>query len=94
MVMINGVGSIENRVRQEARNRADLRRQMDIRSGLTRSSGPARGDYKLCREQDKMLNDYRRYKDPNDRAKIQAQMDACKRDYQRNHVAGRERVIR
>ena len=69
-MIVKGKGSIEDRVRREAMERAAIRRQEDIHKGLTRSSEPQRGDFKECREYDKVLSEYRRFKDPNDRKKI------------------------
>lgn len=72
---------VDTKCREENRLKAQARRQEDIRSGLTKSSGPQRGDYKLCREGDKLLKSYREHKDPKSREKItseyfQAQKEA------------------
>ena len=48
----------------------DARKQEDIMKGLNRPKGAQRGDFKFCREQDKVIMDYRKFKDPKDREKI------------------------
>jgi len=56
----------------------DVRRQTDrsmrqreaVMSGLSKAKSGQRGDYKLCREIDKTLKDYRNHKNLNDRKKI------------------------
>lgn len=48
----------------------DSRKMMDQLKGLTKPKGPQRGDYKMCRQLDKTLSDYRVYKNPKDREKI------------------------
>ena len=63
--------SIEAKVRHEAEGRAIARRQIDILEGKARAKGAQRGDYKLCREADKILKDYKDFKNPNDRKKIE-----------------------
>jgi len=73
---------IDTKCREEGRQRAQDRRQEDIRSGLTKTNaGPQRGDFKLCRDTDKILSNYKRFKDPQSREKIkneyfQAQKEA------------------
>jgi hypothetical protein len=70
MTLIIGKGSIEEKVRREKDARYVMRRQEDIHKGLTKSTGPQRGDFKECREYDKVLSDYRRFKNASDRKKI------------------------
>ena len=70
MTLIKGIGSIEDKVKREARERAAIRKQEDIHKGLTKADGAQRGDFKSCREADKVLSDYRKFKDPKDRVKI------------------------
>lgn len=69
-MIVHGKGSIENRVRREEEGRRLMRRQEDILKGLTKADTAQRGDFKECREYDKVMADYRRYKNPNDRKKI------------------------
>ena len=69
-MLVVGKGSIESRIQRETRERAAIRRQEDIHKGLTRSSGPARGDFAVTQKFDKCMSDYRRFKNPADRAKI------------------------
>jgi hypothetical protein len=70
-MIIISKNSIEAKVRHEAEGRAIVRRQLDQISGLTKTTGPQRGDYKLCRESDKILREYKTHKDPNARKEIQ-----------------------
>jgi hypothetical protein len=70
MVIIKSKGSIEEKIRSEIIERAEIRRQEDIHKGLTRADTAQRGDFKECREYDKVLKDYRRFKDPRDRQRI------------------------
>ena len=63
--------SIEAKIRRETEGRAITRRQVDILEGRTKSTGAQRGDYKLCREADKILREYKNFKNPNDRKKIE-----------------------
>jgi hypothetical protein len=63
-------GSVDRQVKFEAYKRKDLRRQLDTISGLRRTSDPQRGDFKQCREADKVIKDYCKFKDPKDREKI------------------------
>ena len=60
----------DKKVRDEKELRRQTRRQLDTMSGLTRSKGAMRADYKLCRENDKLYNDYRAFKNPKDRERI------------------------
>lgn len=46
------------------------RKREDVMKGLSKAKGAQRGDFELCRKLDKTLLDYRRFKDPNDRKKI------------------------
>ncbi len=48
----------------------ETRRQEDIRSGLVKPKGATRGDFKVCRDMDKVIQDYCKFKDPRDRKKI------------------------
>lgn len=73
---------IDTKCREDNRLKTQARRQEDIRSGLIKTNtGPQRGDFKLCREGDRILSDYKRFKDPKSREKIkdeyfQAQKEA------------------
>ena len=73
-------GSIETRIKREARQRADIRRQEDVRNGLTRSTGPQRGDFKETRHYDKIMQDYRSFKNPQDREKIKREYEEAQRE--------------
>jgi len=57
------------------------REHLDKLNGLTRTKGAQRGDFKLCREADKALIDYKRFKDPQDRKKIVSVYNTIKREY-------------
>ena len=78
-------GDIEHRIKHEAEGRRIARRQIDIATGLTKSTDPQRGDYKLCREADKILKEYKEYKNPNDRKKIEASYFQLQRESRRNN---------
>lgn len=69
MVLIRRSG-VDAEVRKEREFRQSERRREDIARGITKDNGACRGDYKLCRDVDKTLSDYRRFKDPKDRKKI------------------------
>lgn len=49
---------------------------------------PHRGDFSLCRDLDKTLKDLHKFKDPKDRAKINAEYYGKQRDYKINKVLG------
>jgi len=70
MTLIKSKGSIEEKIRREARDRAAIRRQEDIHRGLTRSTEAQRGDFDKTKKFDKLMGDYRRFKNPNDRKEI------------------------
>jgi hypothetical protein len=73
--------SIEAKVRHEAEGRAITRRQVDILEGRTKSTGPQRGDYKICREGDKILREYKKYRDPRARREIENNYYLMQREY-------------
>jgi len=81
MVLITRSGT-DKRVREEAERNRQIRRQEDVHKGLTLSKDAQRGDFKLCRENDKLVTDYIQFKNPKDREKIQREMDCLKQDYQ------------
>lgn len=70
MTLIIAKGSIEDRVKKERWAEKEIRREEDIRRGITRTMRPERGDYRLCRDLDKTIDDYKRFKSPKDREKI------------------------
>ncbi len=74
---------IDNQNRIERRCRAIDRRNEDIARGLTRADVPMRGDYKLCRETDKVLADYRKFKNPKDREKIRVEYYGRQKEYRK-----------
>ena len=76
-------GDIEHRIRHEAEGRRIARRQVDIITGLTKSTGPARGDFKVCREADKLLREYKDHKDPRARKEIQDNYFKMQKEYRR-----------
>ena len=61
----------------------DTRRELDIRKGLSKAKGGQRGDYKLCHEADKILKDYRTYKNPNDRKKIENEYFGLSKEFRK-----------
>jgi len=72
MVYIKRSGT-DKRVRDERIARERMRRQEDIHKGLTRSSEAQRGDYSFCKQMDKKLGEYARFKDSGDREKIKSE---------------------
>lgn len=62
------------------RQRAETRRQQDVMAGRTRATTAQRGDFKICREEDKLLDSYRRHKNPADRKKITGEIDQMKKE--------------
>ena len=65
------------------------RRAEDVRRGLTMSNAPQRGDYPLCRELDKTIKDFHKFKDPKDRAKINAEYQGKQTEYRNSKVLGK-----
>ena len=79
-VLIIGKGSVEEKVKQEREKRAQERRDEDVRKGLTRATGAQRGDFPECVRLDKVLSDYRRFKNPKDREKIVQEYEGRQRE--------------
>ena len=73
-------GSIEGRVRREAMICADIRHQEDVLRGLSRATGPQRGDFKETKQYDKVLADYRKFKNPNDRKRITQEYEGLQKE--------------
>lgn len=63
----------------------DSRRQQDVLKGLSKAKGAQRGDFKLCRESDKILKDYRNFKDSDDREKIKNEYFGLSREYRKEN---------
>ena len=82
-MLVIGKGSIESRVKEEAHRRAIDRRNEAVLSGLTRDSGPKRGDFKACRETDKIMRNYKEVKNPNDRKKITQEFYQAQKEYRK-----------
>jgi len=77
---------IDARNREEFRLKKDARRQEDIRNGLVKiNTGPQRGDYKICKEGDKILKDYRSFNSPKDREKIAREYFEMQKSYRRKN---------
>ena len=72
----------QNRVMYERRRQE--RRQEDVWKGLSRAKGAQYGDYKINRECEKTLKDYRRFKDPKDREKIKTEYFGIQKEYRRS----------
>ncbi len=85
-VLIIGKGSIEEKVKAEKEQRAQQRRDEDVRSGLSISKGAQRGDFKQCVRLDRVLGDYRRFKSPEDRAKIVREYEGLQREMRKGTV--------
>lgn len=60
------------------------RQHFDRLKGLTRTKGPQRGDYELCRKLDKYRLDYRKF--PKDRKKISAEIEGIQRERRAKHI--------
>lgn len=56
----------------------------DRLKGLSRTKGAQRGDFKMCRELDKAIIDYRRFKSSSDRDKIKKEYFAIEKEYRDN----------
>ena len=52
--------------------RKEIRRKEDIDTGLTKTNTADRRDYRQAKENDKIMADYRRFKNPKDRERIKA----------------------
>lgn len=59
----------------------DVRQREDRLKGLSRTKTAQRGDFKLCRESDKILNDFKRFKSEGDRKKIEHEYYTLRREY-------------
>lgn len=72
---------IDKQVREEKEHRTKARHTIDMMSGASKAKGAMREDYKLCRENDKLFADYRRFKDKGSRDKISNKMEQVRREY-------------
>ena len=72
---------IDKRVRDEKEQRRQTRKQMDTMSGLSRSKGAMRADFRVCKENDKLYADFRRFADKGDREKIKRKLEQVKKEY-------------
>lgn len=79
---------VDTRIRRRNREMAEIRRRQDKERGYGRHDQPARGDFSLCRELDKTIKDYKRFKDPRDREKIKNEYFGRQREYQIRKVLG------
>ena len=68
---LNDYGVVFDDYKKKQLAQETSRKHMDQLSGLSKAKGATRGDYKLCREADKVLGQYKRFKDKGDRTKIQ-----------------------
>ncbi len=50
---------------------------------------PHRGDYPLCRDLDKTIKDFTKFKDPKDRVKINDEYYGKQKDYRDSKVLGK-----
>ena len=80
MVYIKKSG-IDRQVTREKDLRRQQRREWDKITGLTKDSGAKRQDFKLCRENDKLYKDYRRFNDKSSREKIKRELEQVKKEY-------------
>ena len=69
----------------ETRQRLDkeLRKHEDMMKGITRKDIPCRGDYRMCRDADKVIKDYKSFKNPKDRDKIKSEYFQLQREHRR-----------
>ena len=87
MVYIKKSGT-DRQVMHEKEARRNIRRNEDIRSGITKTSDCARGDFKMCRELDKNLKDYKNHKNPQDREKIKDEYFGRQQEYRNKTLGG------
>ena len=79
MVYIKKTG-VERKIMHEKEGRKNTRKEVDKVYGMAGTKGAQRGDFKLCRESDKLLKDYKRFKNPKDREKIKDNMDQLRKE--------------
>ena len=84
MTLIISKNSIEDKIKRERRERTAIRREMDILKGLTKSSRSQRGDYRETKHYDKIMQDYRTFKNPKDREKIKAEYFGIQKENRRS----------
>lgn len=72
---------IDKKVRDEKELHYQERHTIDQLSGLSQTKGAMRQDFKLCRENDKLLKDFRSFRNPKDRNKITKEMDYVRKEY-------------
>lgn len=82
-MIIKSKDSIEAKIRYEKEGRRIARRQEDILKGLTRSSDAQRGDFIVTKKFDKTLDTFRRFKNPQDRKKIESEYIQMQRESRR-----------
>jgi hypothetical protein len=83
MPLIISKNSIEAQIREESKRRADVRRQEDVASGLTIGKGPQRGDFRICREGEKIMKEYKDHKDPKAREQIKREYFQMQKEHRR-----------
>ncbi len=71
---------IDRQVRIEKETNKSIRKHEDRMKGLSRSKGAERGDFKLCKESDKLYADYRKFKSKKDREKITKNLEQLRRE--------------
>lgn len=82
-MIIKAKGSIEEKVKREREGREIIRRQEDVLKGLTRTNEAQRGDYSELKRCDKVLEDYRRFKNPRDRERIKKEYFGIQKELRR-----------
>jgi len=83
MTLIISKDSIEHRIRKERRDREAVRRQEDVQKGLSRAQGAQRGDFNITKKFDRCMEEYRRFKSPNDREKIKKEYFGIQKEMRR-----------
>ena len=81
---MKGAGFHKNDYPSKAHQHKSLRVQEDVIKGLNRKDRCARGDFKQCRENDKILGDYGKFKDTRDRDKIKDEYETAQKETRRS----------
>ena len=78
--------NIDKQNRREFEQRRQFRRDEDVRKGLTKAKGAQWGDYEINRKAEKVIQDYRRFKDPKDREKIKKEYFGRQQEYRKRFI--------
>jgi len=75
--ILKGEGFHGNDYPSGSLQRSVAREHEDIQSGLNRKDRCQRGDFRQCRDNDKILSDYKKFKGGTDREKIKDEYDTA-----------------